>query len=110
MTVTLSIDDMGAPELNIIKKGKSPKNIPAKLKNHPEMAALRERKSDLVKQTSRMRSSLEEAMIRGDTFTTDFAELFHHPVLKPMLGALVFTTEDGAHGYPVDGGERLRGR
>ena len=110
VTVSLSLDALGAPELSILKKGKALKNIPAKLKKHPEIAALRDRKTDLAKQTSRMRGSLEEAMNRGDSFTTrDFAELFKHPVLKPMLTSLVFITEDNALGYPINNGKALRG-
>ena len=110
VTVTLSLDELGAPELSVVKKGKTLKSIPAKLRKHPEIATLRERKTDLTKQTSRMRSSLEEAMNRGDSFTKgDFAELFEHPVLKPMLESLVFITEDGALGYPIKNGKALRG-
>jgi HEAT repeat protein len=110
VTVVLSIDAKGEPQLDITKKGKALKDIPGKLKKVPEIAELRERKSDIGKQTSRMRSSLEESMIRGDLFTTgELKDLFKHPVLKPMLESLVFMTEDGAIGYPKENGALLKG-
>jgi hypothetical protein len=110
VTVTLSIDVKGEPQLDITKKGKTLKDIPGKLKKVPEIAELRERKTEIGKQTSRMRQSLEEAMIRGDLFTTnELKDLFKHPVLKPMLESLVFMTEDGAIGYPRDNGAYLKG-
>jgi hypothetical protein len=108
--VTLSIDAKGEPQLDITKKGKTLKDIPGKLKKVPEIAELRERKTEIGKQTSRMRQSLEESMIRGDLFTTnELKDLFKHPVLKPMLESLVFMTEDGAIGYPKDNGAYLKG-
>jgi hypothetical protein len=110
VTVTLSIDAKGEPQLDITKKGKALKDIPSKLKKVPEIAELRERKSEIGKQTSRMRQSLEESMTRGDLFTTnELKDLFKHPVLKPMLESLVFMTEDGAIGYPKDNGAYLKG-
>ncbi len=114
VTVSLLIDAKGVPQLEIskeTKKGsKALKNVPAKLRKHPEIAKLRERKTDIAKQTSRMRSSLEEAMCRGDEFTaTELQELFKHPVLKPMLTKLVFITEGGALGYPEQEGKLLLG-
>jgi hypothetical protein len=110
VTVTLSIDAKGEPQLEVTKKGKELKDIPGKLKKVPEIAELRERKTDIGKQTSRMRQSLEESMIRGDLFTTsELKDLFKHPVLKPMLETLLFITEDGALGYPKENGKILKG-
>ncbi len=110
VTITLSIDAKGEPQLDITKKGKSLKEIPGKLKKVPEITELRERKSDIGKQTSRMRLSLEDSMIRGDLFTTgELKDLFKHPVLKPMLESLIFITEDGAMGYPLENGRILKG-
>jgi HEAT repeat protein len=110
VTVTLSIDAKGEPQLDITKKGKALKDIPSKLKKVPDIAELRERKSDIGKQTSRMRLSLEDSMIRGDLFTTgELKDLFKHPVLKPMLESLLFITEDSALGYPKENGRILKG-
>ncbi len=110
VTVTLSIDVKGEPQLEVTKKGKELKDIPGKLKKVPEIAELRERKTEIGKQTSRMRQSLEESMIRGDLFTTsELKDLFKHPVLKPMLETLLFITEDGALGYPKENGKILKG-
>ena len=114
VTVSLFIDNLGEAQLEVTKdtkKGpKKLKSVPAKLRKHPEIAKLRERKADIAKQTSRMRISLEEAMCRGDEFTAaELQELFKHPVLKPMLTELVFITEGDALGYPEQEGKLLLG-
>jgi HEAT repeat protein len=110
VTVTLSIDTRGEAQLDITKKGKALKDIPGKLKKVPGIAELRERKSEISKQASRMRASLEDSMIRGDLFTTgELKDLFKHPVLKPMLESLLFITEDSAMGYPKENGRILEG-
>ncbi len=112
VTVSLFIDNDGGAQFEITKATKKGsqklKNVPAKLRKHPEIANLRERKSDIAKQTSRMRTSLEEAMCKGDEFTTsELQELFKHPVLRPMLTELVFITEGNALGYPQEEGKVL---
>ncbi len=111
-TVSLYIDDDAKVQLDVIKvvkgKEKKLKAVPAKLKKHPEISILRERKTELTKQTSRMRLSLEESMIRGDLFSaTEFVELCQHPLLKAMLTDLLFITEDGALGFPIKDGKSL---
>ncbi|NJL43194.1 MAG: DUF4132 domain-containing protein, partial [Pseudanabaena sp. SU_2_4] len=69
VSISLSLDDRGIPNLTITKKGKAQKTIPAALKKKPEVAALQERKQKLTQQATRMRYSLEQAMCRGDRFT-----------------------------------------
>lgn len=108
VTLTLSIDVLGKPQLDITKAGKRLKAIPAKLKKAPEFAELRERKALIEKQHSRMRFSLESAMCRLDDFTgKELVSLLEHPVLSPMLEQLVFVGE-GMMGYPVEGGQALQ--
>ena len=68
VTVTLAIDEWGESQLTVIKKGRSLKAVPAKLKKQPDIATLLNRKRGIKKQTSRMRQSLEQAMCRGDVF------------------------------------------
>jgi Family of unknown function (DUF5724)/Domain of unknown function (DUF4132) len=65
----LSINPLGEPELEVSKAGKVLKDIPASLKKSEAVIAIRERKKELERQVSRMRSSLEAAMIRGEHFT-----------------------------------------
>lgn len=109
-TVTLAIDDAGTPELTIEKAGKPLKAIPAKLRKHKPFAELKSRVTELRRQASRMRLSLEEAMCRGDTFTgAELAELLAHPILRPMLERLVFIGDKaGLIGYPEKAGKLLR--
>jgi hypothetical protein len=109
VTVTLSINDWGAPELSVAKSGKPLKAIPPAVKKDPAIAVLVERRQAVERQGSRMRTSLENAMCRGDRFTgTELRELYAHPALAPMLRNLVFIGE-GSCGYPTDGGAVLSG-
>ncbi len=92
-SVALSITS-GKPEITITKAGKTLKAVPAKLKKNVEIEALIDRKQDIVKQASRMRLSLEQAMDRGDAFTSaELQQLAQHPVLAPMLRQLVLISD-----------------
>ena len=102
--VTLSIDFLGNPQIEVKKKERRLKNVPARLKKQPEIATLLQRKRDIKQQASRVRASLEEAMIRGDQFWGhELQGLMQHPVLKPMLQDLIFVGED-VIGYPDNTG------
>lgn len=106
--VSLSLTETGAPELAVVKNGKALKSVPAKLKKDPEIAELKDRKTDLKRQSSRMRQSLEAAMLRGDEFSgAELRKLFEHPILAPMLSQLVLIGKNRA-GYPEKQGKALR--
>jgi hypothetical protein len=93
----LAINAAGEPELMFEKNGKALKDLPSAARKSPMLAPLRARRTQLAQQTSRMRLSLEEAMIRGDRFTgKELAELAEHPLLRPMVAALLFVDESGA--------------
>jgi hypothetical protein len=96
VTVTLSVTAEGTPELAVARAGRSLKSVPAALRKDPDIAALQARKADLARQATRVRASLEAAMVAQDAFTlADLAGLSRHPVVAPMLAALVWVTEDG---------------
>ena len=96
VTVTLSVDSEGLADITVDKAGKSLKNVPAALRKHPEISELRNRKTALTRQATRVRRSLEEAMIRQDHFeVTDLEALDRHPVLAPMLRLVLFVDGDG---------------
>ncbi|MGE0307192.1 MAG: DUF5724 domain-containing protein, partial [Acidimicrobiia bacterium] len=96
VAVTLSIDDRGEANLAVVKSGKPLKAIPADLRKMPEIAELRDRKTTLVRQASRVRTSLESAMVRGERFTLhDLSLLDRHPIVEPLLRRLVFVDEGG---------------
>ncbi len=106
--ITLRIDALGQPHLDQSRNGKSLKQIPPRLKQVPEVAALRDRKRNLDQQLSRMRIALEQAMCQEESFTAaELAKLLGHPILAPMLGQLIFAG-DGVMGYLVGGGQALR--
>lgn len=108
VSVTLSIDAEGTPEIVVSNEGKRLASIPAAVKKDAKVAALTERVKLIRQQGSRMRRSLEDAMCRGDVFTgEELADLCKHPVLRPMLERLVFVG-DGLAGYPDKGGRVLR--
>ncbi|MGG6265687.1 DUF5724 domain-containing protein [Leptolyngbya sp. AN03gr2] len=106
VSVSLSINELGEPEIAISKAGKALKSIPAKLKKDPQIQAITSRKQEITKQASRMRISLEQAMCRGDRFTVDeLMQLRTHPVLAPMLCQLVLISDQDI-GYLTETGLR----
>ena len=108
-SITLSITEVGEPELAVMKKGKKLKNVPAKLRKNDEIAPLRSRVTELRRQRSRMRISLEESMCRGDEFSrTELKEFAAHPILRPMIERLVFVGDGKLIGYPEKTGQLLR--
>ena len=110
VTVTLSINPWGSPEIAVTRKGKLLKAVPPAAKKDPAVAALTARKTEIERQASRMRLSLEGAMCRGDEFSgAELTVLLEHPVLAPMLRSLVLIGPDGLAGYPASGGAALAG-
>ncbi|MBC8135964.1 MAG: DUF4132 domain-containing protein, partial [Fibrella sp.] len=104
-SVSLSINGLGLPEIAIVKNGKTLANIPPAVKKDPDVATLTARKTEITRQVSRMRESLESAMCRGDKFSgKELGELLEHPVLRPLLRNLVFIEAEGREavsGYPL---------
>jgi hypothetical protein len=108
VTVTLTLDENAQVQLTVRRGEKILKGIPSEVRKDRRIAALADRRTELKRSASRVKQSLETAMIRGDTFTgTELRELFAHPVLAPFLGRLVLVGE-GIRGYPVSGGQGLR--
>ncbi|MBB6051202.1 DUF4132 domain-containing protein [Armatimonas rosea] len=94
-SVTLALNALGEPELLASKRGKPLKELPPVAKKLPELAALVERRKKLLQQLTRMRSSLEQAMVRGDGFAAhELQTLLQHPLLAPLLRSLVFVGTD----------------
>ncbi len=118
--VSLAVDEQGVPTLTAskpVKAGgpeKELKAVPPAVKKDKRVAVLAERLADLRRQTSRVRDGLEGAMCRGDEFSgAELAELFGHPLLRPMLSRLVLMGRTSAGGeligYPDKSGKALRG-
>jgi hypothetical protein len=107
VTFALRIDELGAPELVVTHDGKALKAVPAKLRSRAEVKALRAGAAELRRQGSRVGSSLEQAMIRGDAFTgQELHDLSRHHILFPKLSRLVLLG-DGIAGYPGSEGRTL---
>lgn len=108
VVVSLALDDQAEAELTVSKAGKTLAAIPPAAKKAPEIAALVERRAELKRQSSRVRTSLEAAMCRGDAFTgAELEGLAGHAILAPLLAKVVLVG-DRVAGYPVEGGHALR--
>lgn len=107
VTVQLGLDGDGRAELTVVRKGKALAAVPAALRKHAAVTALRERTRELQRQAGRVRTAFEAAMCRGDAFTgAELQELATHPLLWPTLTRLVFVGDDIA-GYPTAAGKAL---
>ncbi len=108
VSMTLSLDDRAQPQLAFHRNGKQLKSLPTSHKKQAAFVALKERASDLKKQASRVRQSLEAAMCRGDEFTgAELIQIAEHALLWPLLSRLVIVGE-GIAGYPDKRGKALR--
>jgi hypothetical protein len=108
VTVTLALDASGQPEITVCRGDKALKSIPAPLKKDKKIAELSGRVTELKRQSSRMKRSLESAMCRGDTFSaSELAELCGNALLAPLMERLILIG-DGVTGYPDRNGKALR--
>lgn len=109
LVVTLSLDEAGRPALAVRRGDRELKSVPAaSARRAPEIAALKARVTALRKQAARMRASLEQACVGGESFTADeYAELFSHPMLAPLLRDLVVVSSEGVIGFADDAGHVL---
>lgn len=97
VAVALSVDNEGTPQLTVRRGEKALAAVPAALRKTGAIAELRARKTALTRQASRVRASLETAMVRRDLFVQDdLVAASRHPVVAPMLDLVVFVDESGA--------------
>ncbi len=97
--VQLIFDEKGFGEIACVKDGKKLKDIPSKLKKHPEIERIKVVHKELKQQHQRARVSLENAMVSADEFELqELDNLAKSPVLYPLIRNLVFIT-GSKHGY-----------
>jgi hypothetical protein len=90
-TIELSVSNLGKAEVIAIKNGKQLANVPPALKKNDEVANLIEIKNNLNAQRTRIKKSLEEAMIRGDVFERKEIEILQaHPIINKLFSALIW--------------------
>lgn len=114
MTVTvgetsagLELDETGRPQVTLRRGDRVLKAVPRELRGSGELKALRARATELRRQSSRARASLEQAMVGGEPLTGDeLEELSRHPLLAPHLNRLVLVTDEFA-GYMTRDGRVL---
>lgn len=108
VTMTLTLDDRAQPQVSVERAGKPLKTLPKSHKDEKQFTNLSDRSRELKRQASRVRGSLEAAMLRGDVFTgVELGQVARHALLKPMLERLVLIGE-GIMGYPDKQGKVLR--
>ena len=108
LTVSLSIDDLGMPVIEVDRAGKTLAAVPAKSRKVAEIAALTARARELKQQAQRMRASLEAACVLGDVIDAEeLALLQAHPILGRMLPDLVMVDGEGRAGFLSAGGDEL---
>lgn len=99
--VELSIDAEGSPAVSVRRGTKTLARVPASAKRDPAVAELMARAGDLRDQAIRMRRWLELACTEREEITgAELPALVGHPVLGPMLRALVLVDDTGAVGFP----------
>ncbi len=105
--LVLSVTKDGEPTLEVLKAGKTLKDVPANLKKDEAVIEIRARKKELENSRSRMRVSLERAMVHGDAFNAkELRDLTKHPIARPMLEQLVFI-DDAQMGFLSPDGKNL---
>ncbi|WP_010581728.1 DUF5724 domain-containing protein [Schlesneria paludicola] len=108
VTVTLALDEFARPVVTTVKNEKPLKAIPPAIKKEKRIVELLERVTDLRRQASRMKESLEAAMCRGDEFEPEeLVQLCDHALLKVLLSRLILVAGVQA-GYPDKSGNALR--
>lgn len=93
LSVRIEVDSNGAAAIHCEKKGKTLANVPAAYKKNEYVLTLKESLTKLKDQHKRGITMLESAMEERDEFT--LAELLNlqvSPVLKPIIGNLIFIT------------------
>ncbi|GAA1208439.1 DUF4132 domain-containing protein [Microbacterium maritypicum] len=108
VTVSLSIDDLGMPVIEVDRAGKPLAAVPAKSRKVEGITALTVRARELKKQAQRMRESLEAACVVGDVIDAEELSLLQsHPILGRMLPELVMVDGEGRAGFLSAGGDEL---
>ena len=105
LEVSLAIQSDGTPEIRINKDGKRLKTVPKEIARNSYITELKIAVKQLREQKRRARTSLENAMIACSNFTVDeVIGLLNHPILNPIVKALVFKTQTQL-GFPsIDAG------
>jgi hypothetical protein len=104
VTVELVVSKEGKPSLKVERNEKLLKSIPAKLRKEKQIVELKGYVKQLKAQYVRSRKSLEEAMVRQDTFLwSEIEMLSKHPIINPILEFLVFKSGDNLGFASADG-------
>jgi hypothetical protein len=100
--VALTIED-GQPGVSVHKGGKRLKSVPPAVRRSADYVTLKARADDLRTQATRVRQSLERALVAEDRFSReDLALIAKLPAGRPMVTSVVWRTADGYGWYDAD--------
>ena len=104
VTLGIAVTPEGEASLSLQRGEKAIKTLPPALRKNPDVIAIRESVTELSATRKRMRTALEEAMIRGDHLQPqELHDLAKHPVIAPMLHSLVWVVNEEYAGWWREG-------
>lgn len=105
--VSLFLNGLGEPKLELRKNDTVIKSFPDKLRNSEAVENLKNRVKQIKRQVGRLRNFLEESMCDSNEYSLfEFQGLMDHPILRLMMEQLVFISPKGM-GYPTQKGSVL---
>lgn len=103
VTVRIHVSDAGKPELKWEGLPSGKRTPPASMKSAPVVKQLQEIVKTLSDQQSRIKQTLEQAMIRASAFSVDeLAGLSANPVFAPIVNRLIWIDESNVPGFPSE--------
>lgn len=93
--IWIEIDEQGRNQILVEKKQRRLKSIPAKLKKHETVLAIKQIHQLWDEQYRRSRAMLEQAMTAGTLFThVEIQTIMKNPIVAPMLAKLVLLSDE----------------
>ncbi|MBR0236701.1 MAG: DUF4132 domain-containing protein [Thermoguttaceae bacterium] len=103
VTVRIHVSDGGKPELKWEGLPSGKRTLPASMKSAPVVKQLQEIVKTLSDQQSRIKQTLEQAMIRASAFSVEeLAGLSANPVFAPIVNRLIWIDESNVPGFPSE--------
>ena len=103
VTVRIHVSDAGKPELKWEGLPSGKRTPSASMKSAPVVKQLQEIVKTLSDQQSRIKQTLEQAMIRASAFSVEeLAGLSANPVFAPIVNRLIWIDESNVPGFPSE--------
>ncbi|MBQ6617163.1 MAG: DUF4132 domain-containing protein [Thermoguttaceae bacterium] len=103
VTVRIHVSDAGKPELKWEGLPSGKRTPPASMKSAPVVKQLQEIVKTLSDQQSRIKQTLEQAMIRASAFSVEeLAGLSANPIFAPIVNRLIWIDQSNVPGFPSE--------